>query len=815
MHHNVIPSGFPAKRSATSHVLPLTIMFLLMCCQVAWAQPVPRQSWENTAKQAEQLISQHSHDTSRLEEVRSQLAEQRDQAYKLATYKDVEVRALEAQLKALGAPPADGESEPEVIATRRASLDQALAVASGPIYYAEGAYERANLLIGEIDTLLRESIVKQLISQSPTPLLPSRWLLAAREFLDYNRQTATQFASFLSDRDTRRPWLASLPLFSALILATAAFLAKLQPLVYQRMEKMVEKAQSKIQALLLSLMSSLLKILFPALGTFGFITGFQAISPELASIQAFNTALPAILLYIVISDWLGLLLFRPLTRAQRIIAVPDAIARKGKRTCLMLGGFLCLISLVGALKKDYPFSTESIAVFTLLAITCGSLVLWRLATLLSQTAPEEIDREATSTASQGVVTTLILLMKISSILSVLFVAVGYDSLARLAIIPMVMSMGLLAFAILVYYGLINLLSHIFADREEAKQGLLSVFLVIIIVLALAPLLALTWGARPTDIAEVWRLLSDGIAIGDTRLSLNVVITLFTVLFVGILLTRWLQYVLRHSVLPKTKTDIGAQTALVTGFGYVGYTLSAIIAVSAAGLNLASLAVVAGALSVGIGFGLQTIVSNFVSGIILLIERPIKEGDWIEVSGYSGFVKKIAVRSTRIETFDLHDVVIPNSDLIAGTVKNMTLRSFHGRLIVSIGVAYGSDLNLVKTIMQQAAEEHPMVLSYPEPNVLFVEMGDSALLFELRCYIRDVRQMFVVRSDLLFTLYGTLTDRGVSIPFPQRDVHIISHPASPPQTSPHEPLQQDPPKQDPPPRQPPEQDQPPSDQADPE
>ncbi|MEJ2764303.1 DUF3772 domain-containing protein [Photobacterium sp. MCCC 1A19761] len=771
MHHHVIPSGFP--RSATPRVLLLSILFFALCCQVARAQPIPRQSWENTAKQAEQLISQQSDDTGRLEKVRSQLAKQRDQAYKLATYKDVEVRALEAQLTALGTPPAEGGSEPEMIASRRASLEQALAVANGPIYYAEGAYERANLLIGEIDTLLRKSIIKQLISQSPTPLLPSRWLLAAREFLDYSRQVASQFAGFLGDRDTRRPWLASLPLFSMLILATAAFLIKLQPLVYQRIEKMVEQAQSKIQALLLSLTSSLLKIIFPALGTFGLITGFQAFSPKLASIQAFNTVLPAILLYIVISDWLGLLLFRPNTRTQRIIAVPDTIARKAKRTCLMLGGFLCLISLVGALKKDYSFSTESIAVFTLLAITCGSLLLWRLATLLSQTAPEKTDREATSTASQGVVTPLILLMKISSILSVLFVSIGYDNLARQAIIPMVMSMGLLAFAILVYYGLINLLSHIFADREEAKQGLLSVFLVIIIVLALTPLLALTWGARTTDIAEVWRLLSDGIAIGDARLSLNVVITLLTVLFVGILLTRWLQYILRHSVLPKTKTDAGARTALITGTGYVGFTLAVIIAVSAAGLNLASLAVVAGALSVGIGFGLQTIVSNFVSGIILLIERPIKEGDWIEVSGYSGFVKKIAVRSTRIETFDLHDVVIPNSDLIAGTVKNMTLRSFHGRLIVNVGVAYGSDLKLVKTILQQAAEDHPMVLSYPESSVLFVEMGDSALQFELRCYIRDVRQMFAVRSDLLFTLYDTLTNRGITIPFPQRDIHIKS------------------------------------------
>jgi len=194
-------------------------------------------------------------------------------------------------------------------------------------------------------------------------------------------------------------------------------------------------------------------------------------------------------------------------------------------------------------------------------------------------------------------------------------------------------------------------------------------------------------------------------------------------------------------------------------------------VSAAGLNLSSLAVVAGALSVGIGFGLQTIVSNFVSGIILLIERPIKEGDWIEVSGHSGFVRKIAVRSTRIETFDLQDVVVPNSDLIAGIVKNMTLRSDHGRLIVPVGVAYGSDLNTVKQVLMDAAKKHAMILSYPEPTVVFTEMADSALLFELRCFVRDIKQYMIIKSELLFDIYQTLTEQGVSIPFPQRDVSI--------------------------------------------
>ena len=257
------------------------------------------------------------------------------------------------------------------------------------------------------------------------------------------------------------------------------------------------------------------------------------------------------------------------------------------------------------------------------------------------------------------------------------------------------------------------------------------------------------------------------------------LTLFTIAFCFILviaLNAVTRRFLVQRLLTRTKLDPGLQFAIARIFGYAFVTLGFYVALVVNGVDLSSLAVVAGALGVGIGFGLQNIVNNIVSGLIILAERPVSLGDRIEVAGVAGQVSKITLRSTIVVTNDNISVIVPNSELIMHPVTNWSHGDPKVQLRVPVGVAYGTDVEKLRRVLLEVAAENPKVLSNPEPIVYFESFGDSSLNFELGVWTQELaHRPRLFRSDINFAIERKLRENDIEIPFPQRVVHLRTQP----------------------------------------
>ena len=262
-------------------------------------------------------------------------------------------------------------------------------------------------------------------------------------------------------------------------------------------------------------------------------------------------------------------------------------------------------------------------------------------------------------------------------------------------------------------------------------------------------------------------------IGTIEISLGDILAFAIAIWLGLLVSRFIRFMLETDVFPRVTLPRGvaATISMLVNYSVIGVAI--VFAVAAAGIQLDRLAIIVGALSVGIGFGLTNIINNFVSGLILAFERPVQSGDTVEFGAMFGKVSRIGVRSSTVRTFDGAEVIVPNANLISNEVTNWTLSDQRRRMEILVGVAYGTDPHKVLELLLKAARSDERILADPEPAALFLGFGDSSLDFSLRAWTDEFNDYLTIKSDLTLAVHDAIYAAGIEIPFPQRDLHLRS------------------------------------------
>lgn len=724
-------------------------------------------AWQETASRAENAIEAGRASNVALEDLRAEVVSWREAFLAAQSSNGNRIGTIRTQIEALGTLP-EGATEPDEIAARRSELTEQLARLQAPVLAAEEAFTRANGIISEIDRIIRERQTDALLTLGPSPLNPVLWPQGLQSLLGTLSDLGGEISDAWSTPAQRDATLKDLPVTLVLtviglvlVLRGRRWATRLGARFYERWHRGRD---------VWGFLVSLTQVAIPMMGVYVlaealFATGLVGIRG--AQIVGVLPLWAAIMLG---GRWLVGRLF-----PSRLSEPPLEVQPERRSEARYYGTALAFMivgqSAVGLLAEVGDVSPESAVVLGFPVLVLTALVLFRLGQFMAaQMALQDAESAATSYRNR-LVRLLSSGAKVVAVVAPLAGAVGYFAAAEALIYPYVLTLALLSLVLILQKLVSDTYALITHAPEEQTDALIPVLIGFLLTFLALPVLSLIWGARVADLTEVWARFREGFSLGGTRISPTDFMAFVLIFALGYALTRTVQGVLRTSVLPKTKIDPGGQNAIVVGLGYVGIVIAALVAITAAGIDLSSIAIVAGALSVGIGFGLQNIVSNFVSGIILLIERPISEGDWIEVGGQQGYVRDISVRSTRIETFDRTDVIVPNADLVSGTVTNFTRGNTLGRVIVPVGVAYGTDTRKVEAVLREIAEAHPMVVAQPAPGIIFQGFGADSMDFEIRAILRDVNWMMAVKSEMNHQIAKRFAEEGIEIPFAQRDVWI--------------------------------------------
>lgn len=694
--------------------------------------------------------------------------------------------AIRSRLKELGPKP-DDKSPPETpdVTREREDREKALTEVDETVRLARALLVQAQQLDATIADKRRSLFAQRLFEQSFSILSPQLWIDVG-ESLPHDFTALTTVAGDAWSRVVTRASEAGWPMVGGLAALAALLFLPLgrHLLAFVKKDRHIRDPSPLRKALnaLAVLVAGIVVPWTAALLLYQLASVFELLPPRLLAVLAMMLRAVS---FVVFTHALLDAVFAPDRPAWRLTTMSDTTAMRltglGTLVAALATGSHVVEAINQAIAAGLSLSAATQGLFALAV----ALVVARGLRQLGRIDPDDeavFGAYVPQSGDWSGAMRLVAWLLISIVLAA--VVLGYIALASFAAdqimwLGVLAAMTVLALA-LVDHGTVYLFSSqsrlagflqgtVGLHRHRLEQfGVLCGGALRLSVLGLALLLGLApWGVESADIFSSVQAAFFGLQIGEFTFSLSAVLTALVIFAIGIVLTRATQRWLQRTYLPKTKLDAGLRNSITSAFGYLGAVAAFAGAASYAGLSLDKVTIVAGALSVGIGFGLQSIVSNFVSGLILLAERAIKVGDWIVVGDEQGIVRRINVRATEIETFDRATVIMPNSNLVTGVVKNRVHSDRVGRLVIALPVSREADPDTVTQILREAAETHADVLKDPKPSVLFKRIGEASLDFELVCFVGEVDIAGRVSSELTFAIHRALAARHVPAPSPRQ------------------------------------------------
>lgn len=686
---------------------------------------------------------------------------------------DPRVNELQERLDQLGPPPAkDAPPENTDVASERESLTKQFSEIDGELKQARVLSLRVEQLGDRVAQRRHALYARELFARSPSVLNPFFWMDTLRAFPIELRTEHAVVHTWLSERGDGARWTAGLVILAVIIALVIGLTRRWFPrLIAHPTDTRAAKAWAALWVFIwftarMPLAAAAALLTFDALGLLtarieqiaeGLVAGIAAASfgygvarglfaprePQRRLLQEDDLTALCFHNHLVWSARaLGVLIVSQVVHKTLFAPLIITVATNALFGAITAGFLVHLVIRLGQIRKDrgealiaaawaHPLGLL-VAVFIALALVAGYAGLAAFVAL----------RVIVAAATFGA---LYLLLVITQ---TLFATIGEQTAKGQTLAASLgISAGTLGFG----------------------GAVLSAAIRVILILASFLLIIGPWEVSTADLFDTVRNIPFGFKIGEIHVSFETIVTAVFVLLLLLIVTRIVQRWLETELLPRTKLEPSLQLSIVTIFGYVGAITAIGLALTGLGFDLQKVALIAGALSVGIGFGLQSVVSNFVCGLILLTERPIRVGDSIVVKGEEGWVRRVRVRATEIETFDRASVIIPNSEFITGVVKNWTRANTLGRIVIKVGVAYDSDPIRVREILLDVAGTHPQVVQSPPPGAFLLGFGDNALEFELRCVVADVEKALSVRSDLNYAIIKRFREAGIEIPYPQREL----------------------------------------------